>query len=75
LAQLAQAWNALQAISGWLSTLLEGIMILYTLIALRRVFEQSWMRTAAKLCGLLVVYLGMLALTETAVVFYASLKL
>jgi hypothetical protein len=71
----ARAWPAFKAADGWVVKLLGWVMVAYTLLAMRRVFHQAWLRTLVKLAALFVAYLGVLALTMTGVFIYAALQL
>jgi len=72
---IADAWSAFKGADDWVANLLGWVMVAYTLLALRRVFHQAWLRTLVKLAALLVAYLGVLALTLIGVFIYAALQL
>jgi hypothetical protein len=50
-------------------------MLLYSILAMRRVFAMGWLLTVVKALALSVVYLIMLGATVTVVFIYAALQL
>jgi hypothetical protein len=66
--KLSGASNALQTVIGW-------SLAIYTVIAMRRVFQRSWAGTLFKAAMLSVVYLAVFALTAAGVFGYAILQL
>ena len=68
------AWPGLNIVWN-LRPLLLWSLPLYTVVAMRRVFGRSWVRTLVKACALFVVYLAVLFLTMTGVFVYAMLQL
>jgi hypothetical protein len=50
-------------------------MFIYSILAMRRVFQMGWLLTLVKACTLFIVYVFMLALTVAIVFIYAALQL
>jgi hypothetical protein len=71
----AAAWPALTGFDDIASTLLEWWMIIYSIVALRRVFAMGWPLTLVKAFLLFFVYVIMLGLTLSIVFIYAALQL
>jgi hypothetical protein len=69
------AWPALKPVDDAASTLLGWLMLLYSILAMRRVFAMGWLLTVVKALALSVVYLIMLGATVTVVFIYAALQL
>jgi Protein of unknown function (DUF3667) len=60
---------------SWVATLLLWSLPLYTMLAIKRAFAQSWARTLIKTAALFAVYLVVLSITLTGVFVYAMLQL
>src|SRR5271168_357378 len=71
----AHAWPALTRSSNFLTTLLSWSLFLYSIVALRRVFNGSWLGTILKACALYIVYMVVLGITVAGVFVYALLQL
>jgi hypothetical protein len=71
----AQFWPTLQGTSDILGTLLGWSLPIYTVLALRRVFQRRWLGTLLKSAGLYVVYGAVFGLTAAGVILYAALQL
>jgi hypothetical protein len=71
----AQAWPRLAGVSGILETVLGWCMPVYTVSAMRRVFQRSWGGTIFKAAVLFVVYSIVFFLTVAAAFLYAVLQL
>jgi len=69
------AWPALTPVDDIVSTLLYWLMLLYSIMAMRRVFAMGWLLTLVKAMALSVIYFIMLSLTVTIVFIYAALQL
>ena len=74
-ARAGLAWAVLVRVSDILVPLLLWTLLLYTVLAMRRVFGASWTRTLLKASALLVVYMVVLFITFTGVFVYAVLQL
>jgi hypothetical protein len=72
---VAGAWPGYKRVDHSLSTVLFWLLPLYTLLAMRRVFQRSWFNTAVKFCALFGIYVLVLAITVTGVFFYAALQI
>jgi hypothetical protein len=72
---VAHAWPRLTSAAGFLETVLGWCMPVYTLIAMRRVFQRSWVGTVFKAVVLFFVYSIVFALTVAGVFVYAMLQL
>jgi Protein of unknown function (DUF3667) len=72
---LANAWPALSGVAGVVEALLGWCLPVYTLIAMRRVFQRGWPGTVFKAVLLFVVYSIVFILTLVGVVVYAILQL
>jgi Protein of unknown function (DUF3667) len=70
-ADAAEAWPAFNTLRG----LLLWTLPVYTVIAMRRVFERSWTRTLVKALALFVAYMVVLTITLGGVFVYAMLQL
>jgi hypothetical protein len=73
--EAAEAWPKLAGVFGVVQTLLGWALPIYTLVAMRRVFERSWAGTIFKAIALFFVYMVVLAMTVAAVFVYAGLQL
>jgi hypothetical protein len=71
----AAAWPALARADDVGSTLMFWVMIAYSVIAMRRVFQMRWPLTLAKAGALFIIYFIMLGLTIGGVFLYAALRL
>jgi hypothetical protein len=69
------AWPALTRADDIVSTVLFWTMLLYSIIAMRRVFQMGWLLTLVKAFALFFVYSIMLGLTLGIVFIYAALQL
>jgi Protein of unknown function (DUF3667) len=65
---LKPASDALGNVLGWWA-------FLYSVVAMRRVFQRSWIGTVFKACALFMVYTVLLGITVGAVFVYAALQL
>jgi hypothetical protein len=71
----AESWPKLAGVSGILETVLGWCLPIYTLLAMRRVFQRSWAGTLFKAAILFFVYSIVFGLTVAGVVVYAALQL
>ncbi len=71
----AESWPKLHGIPDILETLLVWFLPIYTVLALRRVFQRRWFNTLLKAAGLYVVYGAVFGLTVAGVFVYAALQL
>ncbi|MGA2188064.1 MAG: DUF3667 domain-containing protein [Steroidobacteraceae bacterium] len=71
----AHAWPKLHGAADFLETLLGWLVLIYTVIAVRRVFSKSWVGAFVKTAALSFVYLTVFALTVAGVFVYALLQL
>jgi hypothetical protein len=71
----AAQWPVLHRPSDILETLVGWTMVLYTAVALRRVFTKSWPGTLFKGFALFLVYMVVFAITMAGVFVYALLQL
>jgi hypothetical protein len=69
------AWPALTHADEIVSTVLYWLMLLYSILAMRRVFQMGWLLTLLKAFALFVVYMSMLGITMGIVFIYAALQL
>lgn len=69
------AWTAIKPVGDVVGLLLFLLVVFYSILALRRVFQQSWPKTLLKLALLFFVYLIVMALGMAAVSIYAILQL
>lgn len=69
------AWTAVKPVGDVVGLLLFLSVVFYSILALRRVFQQSWPKTLFKLVLLFFVYLIVMALGMAAVSIYAILQL
>jgi hypothetical protein len=69
------AWPALTKFDNTTSTLLTWAMIIYSVLAMRRVFRMGWLLSLVKAFTLFFVYVTMLGLTVGVVFIYAALQL
>jgi hypothetical protein len=70
-----ELWPALAGASSGVRTLLGLILPIYTIIAMRRVFHNSWPLTLLKALALSVIYLAIFTVAFTAVFMYSALQL
>jgi hypothetical protein len=70
-----QIWPSLRGAADLLETLLGWSLLIYTVIAVRRVFTKSWAGALVKTGALSLVYLTVFTLTIAGVFFYALLQL
>jgi hypothetical protein len=75
LGDASAAWAAVEKVDGTASALLLWSMVIYSILAMRRVFQMGWALTLAKAAALFVVYVSMLTLTVAIVFIYAALQL
>jgi Protein of unknown function (DUF3667) len=68
-------WPAFAPVDDIGSTLLFWAMIVYGVIAMRRVFAMGWALTMAKAAALSIIYFVMLGVTLGGVFLYAALQL
>jgi hypothetical protein len=71
----AQTWPTLAAGSDILETVFGWTLPIYTLLAMRRVFQRSWVGTVFKGVVLFFVYMIVFGLTVAGVFVYAALQL
>jgi hypothetical protein len=71
----AYVWPKLQGTADNLETLLGWLVVIYTVIAVRRVFAKSWVGAIVKSSALALVYLAVFAITVAGVFVYAALQL
>jgi hypothetical protein len=71
----AQAWPAAQSVTDSADMLLFWSLLVYTVVAMRRVFRRSWPSTLLKAAALFFVYVILLGLTLGAVSLYAAMQL
>jgi len=71
----ATLWPALAPLDGFVSTCLFWVLVVYSIIAMKRVFQMSWRLTVAKALVLFFIYVTMLGLTVAGVFLYAALQL
>jgi hypothetical protein len=72
---MAHAWPRLSGVAGFLETVLGWCLPVYTLLAMRRVFQRSWVGTVFKAVVLFFVYSIVFGLTVAGVFVYAMLQL
>jgi hypothetical protein len=72
---VAHAWPKLTGAADVVETVVGWCMPVYTLIAMRRVFQRSWAGTVFKAVVLFFVYSTVFILTLVGVVVYAILQL
>lgn len=75
IALAAERWPALAGAGNLISSLLLWCLPVYSLFAMRRVFQRGWLNTLLKLGALSAAYVMVLVLTVSAVVVYAALGL
>jgi hypothetical protein len=75
LGDLAQHWPQVAGVSRILRPLLGWSLPVYTVLALRRVFENGWPATLLKAFALSVAYFLLGALTSFVATVYAALEL
>jgi hypothetical protein len=71
----AEIWPSLRSAADLLETLLGWSLLIYTVIAVRRVFTKSWAGALVKTGALSFIYLTVFTLTIAGVFFYALLQL
>jgi hypothetical protein len=71
----AESWPKLSGVSDVLETVLGWCLPVYTLLAMRRVFQRSWAGTVFKAVILFFVYSIVFGLTVASVVVYAAWQL
>jgi hypothetical protein len=71
----AHTWPRLSGVAGFLETVLGWCLPIYTLVAMRRVFQRSWAGTVFKAVVLFFVYSAVFGLTVAGVFVYAMLQL
>jgi hypothetical protein len=74
-ANAADAWPRVEAASQILSLALLGSLPLYTVVAMKRVFNAGWLRTLLKGFALFIVYGVVLEATVVGVFTYAVMQL
>jgi hypothetical protein len=75
LGDAADKWPALATLDSVGSAILFWWMVVYSVVAMRRVFRMSWWLTLAKAVVLFAVYVVTLGLTVGGVFIYAALQL
>jgi hypothetical protein len=71
----AAAWPALKEFDAGASNVLIWLMVIYSILAMRRVFLMGWLLTLVKAFTMFFVYVSMLGLTVAIVFIYAALQL
>jgi hypothetical protein len=75
LGDLAHRWSALTGVSSLLSFLLGLSLPIYTVLALRRVFKNGWLKTLLKAVCLAIAYFLLAIVTYVGAFLYAALEL
>jgi hypothetical protein len=75
MSDLTDVWAAFGPVSDFLGTVLSWSLAVYTLIAMKRVFQRGWLSTSFKAIVLGIVYLVALSFTIGGVFMYAALQL
>jgi hypothetical protein len=75
LGDASDKWPALTSLDSVGSKVLFWWMVIYSVVAMRRVFRMGWWLTLAKALVLLAVYVVTLGLTVGGVFIYAALQL
>jgi hypothetical protein len=70
-----ELWPALAGASSGVRTLLGLMWPIYTVIAMRRVFNNSWPLVVLKALALTVIYLAVFSVAFSAVFMYSALQL
>jgi hypothetical protein len=73
--EAAESWPSFKPASNSLGTVLGWWAFLYSVVAMRRVFQRSWIGTFFKACALFLLYTVLLGATVAAVFVYAALQL
>lgn len=71
----AREWPRLQGLDDALESLLDWTAVIYTIVAVRRVFTASWAAALLKTAALAVVYMAVFAVTLGGVFVYVMLQL
>ncbi len=71
----ANLWPALAPLDAILSSCLFWAVMVYSVIAMRRVFQMGWWLTLVKAFALFLIYVTVLGLTVAIVFIYAALQL
>jgi Protein of unknown function (DUF3667) len=71
----AESWPKVSGVSDIIETVLGWCLPIYTLLAMRRVFQRSWAGTVFKAVILFFVYSIVFGLTVASVVVYAAWQL
>ena len=74
-ANAADAWPRVEGAAQILSWALLGSLPLYTVVAMKRVFNAGWLRTLLKGFALFIVYGVVLEATVVGVFTYAVMQL
>jgi hypothetical protein len=75
LGNAAAVWPSVNGATGLVSLILLWSLPLYSVIAMKRVFNRSWFGTLLKAFALFAVYMVVLAITVGGVFLYAVLQL
>jgi hypothetical protein len=75
LANAADAWPRVEGAAQILSLALLGSLPLYTVVAMKRVFNAGWLRTVLKGFALFILYAVVLEVTVVGVFTYAAMQL
>ena len=75
LGDLAHRWSPLTGVANILEPLLGWSLPLYTVLALRRVFKNGWLKTLLKALSLVVGYFFMAVILWVVAFVYAALEL
>ena len=75
LGDLAHRWTSLTGVTNILEPLLGWSLLLYTVLALRRVFKNGWLKTLLKALSLVVGYFFMAVILWVVAFVYAALEL
>jgi hypothetical protein len=73
--EVGKAWSGTSGATDLLIDLLLWALPLYTLLAMKRVFQRGWLNTVVKAAALSAIYLVVMSVTVAAVFVYAVLQL
>jgi hypothetical protein len=71
----AAAWPPIAPVDNAVAAVLQWSLVVYSVVAMRRVFQMGWWLTLIKALALSLVYFSMLGLTISIVFIYAALQL
>jgi hypothetical protein len=69
-----EAWPPAAGPADVVSSLLGWVMVVYAVVALKRVFARGWFNTLVKALGLFFVYMAVFGVTTVAVFIYAVMQ-